>query len=511
MTLSITTGESGIHISGDNSQAAQRHRLRERYRNDSRAKRPGRWSGSGFLLTRRLLAGLLVLAGLAPCPLPAQPNAPNAAPPSERCLLIVETSKSMQRRADAVLGVVRDMLMSGLNGEFRDGGTLGIWTFNEDLSAGRFPLQTWSSSAQKDITQRTLAFLKSQHYEKQASFDKVAPALGRVIRDSELITVILISSGDCKIRGTPFDDRINASCQQWYDQQQKARMPFVTVLRARNGHAGGYVVNTPPWPLQVPRLPEETKSAETIQARLLEALRNASTTTAPPLAVSAKKSQPEPAPSPKPEPVATRTEAPLPVAAVAITNAAAPVKPPVAAAPPAEVAKAAPAPVVPEKPATVAAPKPAPAPISSIEPKAETVKAPEAKKVEPAPAKPEPTPAAPAPKPKPEPAAIEQPKPAPTPAAKTEPAPTAPVAAATQPTPSRPASLATLPSPCLVAPAQSATAVPSESLLRTRNILVAALLLAIVAVAFTFLLMRRSRAAPQGSLITRSYERQKKL
>ena len=83
--------------------------------------------------------------------------------------------------------------------------------------------------------------------------------MGRVISDSKLLTVILISSGDWKIRGTPFDDRINGSYQQWRDQQQKARMPFVTVLRARNGQVGDYAVNTPPWPLQVPRLRRRCK------------------------------------------------------------------------------------------------------------------------------------------------------------------------------------------------------------------------------------------------------------
>src|ERR1019366_5404819 len=118
--------------------------------------------------------------------------------------------------------------------------------FNEELYTGRFPLQPWSSSAQKDITQRALTFLKGQKYEKQANFDKVAPTLSRVIKDSELITVILISSGDGRIRGTPFDDQLNEAYRQWHAQQQKARMPFVTVLRARRGQAIRCVVNTPP-------------------------------------------------------------------------------------------------------------------------------------------------------------------------------------------------------------------------------------------------------------------------
>ena len=55
-------------------------------------------------------------------------------------------------------------------------------------------------------SKRTITYLKGQKYGKRADFEEVAPVLGRVIAASELITVILISSGDCKIAGTPFDD-----------------------------------------------------------------------------------------------------------------------------------------------------------------------------------------------------------------------------------------------------------------------------------------------------------------
>jgi hypothetical protein len=46
--------------------------------------------------------------------------------------------------------------------------------------------------------------------------------------------------------------------------------------------------------------------------------------------------------------------------------------------------------------------------------------------------------------------------------------------------------------------------------MRTRNIVVAAVLLGFIAAGFAFLLTRRSRTAPHGSLITRSFEREKR-
>jgi hypothetical protein len=650
------------------------------------------------MCAQRLLAGLLLLGGVIQCPLRAQTNAAKAAHTPDRYLLIVETSKSMQRRADAVLGSVWYLLGSGLNGQFRDGGTLGVWTFNQDLSAGIFPLQTWSSSAQKDITQRTITFLKGQKYEKRANFDEVAPALSRVIEASEVITVILISSGDFKIRGTPFDDRINAAYLQFRDQQQKARMPFVTVLRARHGEVVDYIVNTPPWPLQMPRLIEESRSVEAPRGKPSEALQNAPPTTVPPLIVSGKKPKPEPAVVSRPEPAAAKVEPPPPVVAGAVTNEPAvgkrpepaaspaevarvepapvvpakpvtepvpapkpasepktetvkspeakatesvpsktealasvvagavtnepavvkrpepaaspaevarvepalvvpakpaaelipkpapepkpvsepktetvkapearvnepapvkpePVPPPLAlapkpgpalakaeplppavtatvakepaqakrpepAVPPVEVARVEPTPVVPAKPATEPTPKPVPAPKSVGEPKSEIVKAPEAMATEPAAAKPEAVSPLPAAKPKPGPTITEQSKPSPSPGVKTGPAPapatipealpaTTSSAVTEQGTTSNSSSLTPLPASRPEPSAQSATAAPGESLMRTRNLWIAAVLLAVVAVGFAFLLTRRSRPAPQGSLITRSFEREK--
>ena len=523
MRLNITTGESGIRFNGENSRPRQRKPLSSQYDKDSRAREHEEGHDLRVALPRRLLAGLLVIAGLAPCPIGSQTNVNRTAAPTERCLLIVETSKSMQRRVDGVLGAVQDLLGSRLDGKFRDGGTLGIWTFNEELSAGRFPLQTWSASAQKEITQRTITFLKGQKYEKLTSFDKVAPALSRVIKESELITVILICSGDGKIRGTPFDDQINQTFQQWHDIQQKARLPFVTVLRARHGQVAAYVVNTPPWPLQVPSLPEETKGSEAARGKLLEALHGSSTPAAPPPIAAEKTSQPpEPASVPSPAPAVATPQASPPFTGVLITNAPAPVKPPEAAAPAVEAAKPEPAPAVPEKPAVESPPSAVPPPAPISEPRSESVKARVAMLAEPAPAKPAAVSPPPAPEPMPENAAVEQPKPSPTPEVKNEaaqaspavhessPAASAPTVTSAQPAPLRPASVEPPPAARPAPSAQSATAVPAESLLHSKTIWIAALLLIVVAAGLTLLLSRRSHAAPHGSLITRSFDRDHK-
>ncbi len=276
MILNITTGASGTHTSGGSNEpvTGRSAPVEMHNHNLSRAEDRDNRRGAGVVSALPLLAGLLVVAALAPGQLRAQTNKPKAPPPSNRWLFIVETSRSMHRRKDATLETVQALLKSGCNGQLREGDTLGFWTFNQNLYGGRFPLQTWSLQGQQVIASRALAFLKEQKYEKKASFDKLLPALDRVVKDSRRLTVILISSGDEKMRGTPFDARINEFYQKWDDQQQKAKMPFVTVLRDRNGEFADYTVSTPPWPVQIPQLPEEPQNAETMQGKLLEALHN---------------------------------------------------------------------------------------------------------------------------------------------------------------------------------------------------------------------------------------------
>ncbi len=191
----------------------------------------------------------------------AQTNVVGSGLEANRYLLVVETSRTMQRRADGVLKAVQDLLVSGMKGQFRSGDTLGIWTFNEDIYTGRFPLQRWSAEAQRPLARSVLAFLQSQTYEKRARLDKVLPALDHLITKSAFITVILVSSGEEKIQGTPFDERINDSFKQWRDEQRKAGMPLVTVLRAKRGRVTDYSVNAAPFPVEMPPLPPELQAA----------------------------------------------------------------------------------------------------------------------------------------------------------------------------------------------------------------------------------------------------------
>src|SRR6266404_56923 len=85
-----------------------------------------------------VLALLLVLTG-ALREGRAQTNSPSHR--SNRYLLVVETSHSMQKRVDGVLQSVQDLLVSNVGGQLKNGDTVGIWTYSEELSTGQLPVQ----------------------------------------------------------------------------------------------------------------------------------------------------------------------------------------------------------------------------------------------------------------------------------------------------------------------------------------------------------------------------------
>ena len=140
------------------SSRPTQHRVTNRNQISRAARPPLSAGGGGLAGARPLLAGLLLAPRLFPGPLPAQTNAAKAAPP-HRCLLIVDTSRPMQRRAAARSSAVEELLTSGLRAS-SGGATLGVWTFNDcsTLATSTPNLVTGPAG----ITARPLTFLKVQ-------------------------------------------------------------------------------------------------------------------------------------------------------------------------------------------------------------------------------------------------------------------------------------------------------------------------------------------------------------
>ena len=196
--------------------------------------------------------GAAVLAGALFSSLPPA----HAAPSGNRYLLIVETAKPMKRELPAVQQCVRDLLASGMSGQLQPGDTLGLWTYNDELHAGDFPMQVWAPAAAAPMAKQLDDFLARQRCRGEARISWALAAMFQVVADSDQINVLIFSDGFEPMQGTPFDAVINQVFAQHREELRNVRIPFVTVLQARGGKIIHCTINSASGPINIPALPK---------------------------------------------------------------------------------------------------------------------------------------------------------------------------------------------------------------------------------------------------------------
>jgi hypothetical protein len=183
-----------------------------------------------------------------------------------RYLLVVDTSSSMSRYAKNAHKVVNDLLLTGMSGELHAGDTIGVWTFNEELFTGQLPLQLWTPEAQEDIAKSVTDFLQGQPFRKDGRLENVLPVLSRLIKSSEKITVLLVTSVDTKLTGIPYERDVGRAYTLSRDEMRKQRMPFITVLRGWRGALIGGSANSGASPVEFPGFPPDPPPADNLKA-----------------------------------------------------------------------------------------------------------------------------------------------------------------------------------------------------------------------------------------------------
>lgn len=493
-------------------------------------------------------------------------NATNPPDPPGRFLLLVDTSSSMRRRAEGVLQTVESLLNSDLGGRLRPGDTIGLWTFNEDVYTGRFPLQQWSPATRRAVTANVLEFLKRQRYEKKSKLDKALTRAFSLVRESPAITLFLLTDGKASVRGTPFDAAIDTVFQKYGSEQARVRLPFVTVLRAEGGSFVNGNVGLPPWRIDVPATPGESARAskstkpekppppKTVAPKPAPAElrfgrpKPAETQAVKPPETPAEQPKPEPTPPANPPPttevkpvevkvaqpqtpdVATTTPpqaSPAPSSAPASAPATAPSLgatstpvPPTQAGQVLEAAKPSPPPVEPAKSPAVETPllvAPAVAPPKTPAP-AVPAENKQVEDVKPAPVvatESKPAPVEPLLKPEVKSPPVSEPASAKTSPAEPKAEPTSPLppplaeAKPVMPENAGAGSLKTAP-PTAPLPVQEGLVSPQPFLSGPRLLLLGLLLLAVAGMLFWFIVRRSHVVAASGSLISQSFERDKK-
>jgi hypothetical protein len=204
-------------------------------------------------IARVMRAAFVLLAGILLVPaVRAQPVTANV---ENRLLLVFETSSDMKKRLPALQKALDAMFLTSLNGQLHASDSVGVWTFDQDLHTGQFPLQHWQPASAAETISNIVVFVGKQRYSKKASFDALQPSLNAVVQNSERLTVLIFCDGEEEIGVTPFDSGINRVFEQKQGALKKARQPFIIVLRSQFGEYAGCTVNFPPAPVNLPQFP----------------------------------------------------------------------------------------------------------------------------------------------------------------------------------------------------------------------------------------------------------------
>ncbi len=172
-----------------------------------------------------------------------------------RFLLIFDTSSDMRARLPAVQSALDALLATGAGGQLHPGDSVGVWTFDQSLHTGQFPLQYWKPEDAPVIASNIVKFVKKQHYLNETGLAALQPLLNQVVQRSERLTVLIFCDGRGGIHGTPFDAGINQILQQRQKERQKERLPVVIALRSQRGQYAGCMVSFPPEPVSLPEFP----------------------------------------------------------------------------------------------------------------------------------------------------------------------------------------------------------------------------------------------------------------
>jgi hypothetical protein len=201
-----------------------------------------------FPATARWLCGLLAALAL-PVTAPAQPSSP------QRWLFIFDLSPAMQKRLPATEAVLKDFFTTAAGGQLREGDSIGVWTFDQKLHAGQFPLVDWNKNYATALTTNLIGFLRSQKFTGDSRLAAVPPVLGSVVASSERLTVVIFCAGESEITGTTYDRGINQNFLDGRAERKKNRQPFVVLIRTLAGKYLRCTVNYPPGAINLPPFP----------------------------------------------------------------------------------------------------------------------------------------------------------------------------------------------------------------------------------------------------------------
>lgn len=178
----------------------------------------------------------------------------DGAPTGNRFLLVVETSTASSRLKHGGRQAAFDLVFTGVNGQMREGDTLGLWTFNEEVFAGRYPMQTWSPTNNMDLATRTGLFLKEQPYAKRGRIEPVIKHVFGLMAAIKDVNVFIISDPGARFGETALGQAFKTEFASTARRAREAKQPVITTLVARNGSISNWYVTVAGQPIRLPAI-----------------------------------------------------------------------------------------------------------------------------------------------------------------------------------------------------------------------------------------------------------------
>ena len=188
------------------------------------------------------------------------PTRASAAPPatnSNRFLLLLDTSLAMKPLETAQREATFDLVYSGLRGHMTNGDTYGLWLAGERNDTS-FPMESWKLKYAVELAAKAAVHVKDRGYKGRSALDSALADVKRVVQNVGDLTVVLVSNGETPVKGTPFDDAINARFAELAPAMKLAGVTLNTVLVAQDGEFVAWAVNSPEFLIEMPSLPART-------------------------------------------------------------------------------------------------------------------------------------------------------------------------------------------------------------------------------------------------------------
>jgi hypothetical protein len=222
----------------------------------------------------------------------AASNAPAAS--SQKFLFVVDIGASMREIDTGTRQVLFDLIYSGIGGQMKKGDTFGIWTYNEQVVAGKFPMLTWDPEREHVVALASAGskFLQAQKCEGKSVPQLALARVASIVRNVKDVNVLLITDGKTPLLQTAFDHQVNPVYEQRKRECEKAKKPLITTFIARAGAvtnasvilAGEPILIPPPSPPQ-PKIAAQQPKSPTATGQVASAPRIIRRTNSTPLII----------------------------------------------------------------------------------------------------------------------------------------------------------------------------------------------------------------------------------